>query len=299
MKISDVTILKSLNPIEVEPSPSNNSYEFLYDLQNNKKFIKGLDSIRKEYGVPDTGFDINKECGRLITWESHKGHLYGYCKGCRGKKGVKEPEVKEPLMKVFNGAKINKKPVAEAIRDGVIGYVVNSSGLVDKTNAQIEKDIEKYTSRLSQLIDDRADGLITPEMYSMKFTEYNNTLTNLRLQLKENTQNNEFLDVEGFKEFFDGSQNLEYYYEHALKDERRKLLRFAFENIAYANNELDYKFTNAYKLLYKAVEVTNSSEIKNPKELQKYISEPDDLVASKTKNDSYRAIRSSWLSMSV
>jgi len=66
MKISDVTILKSLNPIEVEPSPSNNSYEFLYDLQNNKKFIKGLDSIRKEYGVPDTGFDINKELGKNL-----------------------------------------------------------------------------------------------------------------------------------------------------------------------------------------------------------------------------------------
>ncbi len=240
-----------------------------------------------------------KECNRLITWESHKGHLYGYCKGCRGKKGVKEPEVKKPLMRVWHGAKINKKPVAEAVREGVIGYVMNSDGLVDRTNAQIEKDIEKYTSRLSQLIDDRADGLITPEMYSMKFTEYNDTLTNLRIQLKENTQNGEFLDIEGFKGFLDGSQNLEYYYEHAVKEERRKLLKFAFENVAYANNSLDYKFTDAYTLLYKAVEVTNSSEIKNTKELQKYISEPDDLVGVRVKKESYEAIRSSWLSTRV
>lgn len=235
------------------------------------------------------------DCGRLITWEEHKGHLYGYCKGCNAKKGVKELEVIKPLMKVFRGAKINKKPIAEAVRDGVIAYVMNSDGLVDRNNAQIEKDIEKYTSRLSQLIDDRADGLITPEMYSMKFTEYNDTLTNLRIQLKENTQNGEFLDIEGFKEFFDGSQNLEYYYEHALKEERRKLLKFAFDNISYANDSLNYKFTDAYTLLYKAVEITNSSEIKNPKELQKYISEPDDLVSAKARKEPYDTIRSSWL----
>ena len=58
---------------------------------------------------------------------------------------------------------------------------------------------------------------------------------------------------------------------------------------------MGYNFSKAYSLLYKAVEITNSSEIKNIKEFQEYISEPDELVASKTKNDSFRAIRSSWL----
>ena len=235
------------------------------------------------------------DCGRLITWESHKGHQYGYCKGCRGKRGVKEPEINKPIQKLFGKAKIHKKRVADAVCEGVISYVKNSYGIVGKSNAQIEKDIEKYSSRLSKLYDDRADGLLTPEMYSNKFSEYNNTLTDLRIQLKENSQHKEFFDIEGFKQFFEASQNLELYYEKATKDERRKLLKFAFEDIAYANNGLGYNFSKAYSLLYKAVEITNSSEIKNIKELQEYISEPDELVASKTKNDSFRAIRSFWL----
>ena len=87
------------------------------------------------------------------------------------------------------------------------------------------------------------------------------------------------------------------YYEKAFDDEKRKLLKFAFENVSYANNEVGYDFSKAYSLLYKAVEVTNSSEIQKTRDLQKYISEPDELVASKMKNDSFRAIRSSWLAV--
>lgn len=66
MKIKEVTILRSLNPIEREDAPSDNSYEFLHNLQNNKEFIKNLSLKRKEYGIPETGFDINKELGKNL-----------------------------------------------------------------------------------------------------------------------------------------------------------------------------------------------------------------------------------------
>lgn len=235
------------------------------------------------------------DCGGLITWEQHKHNLYGYCTGCSGKKGLKEPEINTKIQTLFRKAKINKVKVAEAIKEGVINYVINSKGLSVTSNAQIQQDIEKYTDRLSKLYDDRADGLLTAEMYSKKFNEYNDSLANLKLQLKENSQNNEFFDIDGFKFFFDASQSLDIYYESALKDERRKLLQFAFEKISFSESDLDYKFSKAYSLLYKAVEITNNSEIKKTSDLRDYISESDELVANKMKNDSFRAIRTSWL----
>jgi len=62
--------------------------------------------------------------------------------------------------------------------------------------------------------------------------------------------------LEGFNEFFSGSQNLEFYYKNASDDEKRKLLKFAFDKVSYADNSIDYDFSKAYSLLYKAVEVT-------------------------------------------
>jgi len=235
------------------------------------------------------------DCGRLITWEKHKGHLYGYCSGCSSKKGVKEMEVNKPFLRLFSTAKINDLEVASAVKEGVVSYVQNSSGLVGLSNAKIEEDVLKFTKRLSKLYDDRADGVITSELYSQKFTEYNDQLTILKLQLKENNQDTEFIDIKDFETFFDASQNLEIYYNNALDDEKRKLLKFAFERVAYARDSLDYQFSTAYSLLYKAVEVTNSSEIQNSEDLKKYISEPDDLVASKARNPRFEAIRNSWL----
>ncbi len=67
MKIAEIDILKSLNPIEKENTPSDASYEFLHTLQNNNEFIKDLELKRKEYGVPEKGFDINKELGKNLS----------------------------------------------------------------------------------------------------------------------------------------------------------------------------------------------------------------------------------------
>ena len=58
------------------------------------------------------------------------------------------------------------------------------------------------------------------------------------------------------------------YYENAFDYEKRKLLKFAFEeNVSYANDEIEYNFSKAYSLLYKAVDITNSSEIQKTSDL--------------------------------
>lgn len=235
------------------------------------------------------------DCNRLITWETHKGHKYGYCKGCKGKKGVKEPHVNKPILKTFDEVKVNDKNVLEAIKHGIIDYVANSSQVVSASKSQLQNDIDKYSKRLSNLYDDRADGLINSETYTEKYNEYNKKLNDLRVQQKEVNTRDEFFDIEGFKQFLDASQRYDDYYEEADDEEKRKLLKFAFNKLAYSNDNIEYDFTKAFSLLYKAVKTTNSSEIKNTDELKKCISEPDENVVVRMNNDAYKAIRSSWL----
>jgi len=64
MKIKDIFILKSLNPIEIEKNPSDASYEFLHKLISDKKFTHEIIKRRLELGIPENGLDIKKEFGK-------------------------------------------------------------------------------------------------------------------------------------------------------------------------------------------------------------------------------------------
>jgi len=238
------------------------------------------------------------DCGRLITWEQHKGHLYGYCKGCTGKKAVKENQVNIPLLEFLVQAKIKDLTISSAIREGILLYLKNSNVFQENVRETIEAEIARYTKKLSDLYEDKNEGLISIDLYSAKHKEYNDALFDLKLKQK-NIPEDSGVDLEKFEQFFDFSQNMNVYYENATDEEKRKLLKFVFEEIAYSKGKLTYKLSKAFSLLYTAVKLTNSSEVQNIDELKNYISEPTELVAIETKKAPYEAIRSSWLSMSV
>lgn len=235
------------------------------------------------------------DCSRLITWEAHKGHLYGYCKGCTAKKAVKENEVNPHLIELFINAKIKDLTISSAIRDGVITYLKNSNAFQSNIKETINSDITKYTKKLSDLYEDKNEGLISADLYSIKYKEYSETLFDLKLKLKNLPEDNKFVDLVKFEQFFDFSQNMNVYYDNATDDEKRKLLQFVFDQIAYSNGKISYKLSKAFSLLYTAVELSNSSEVQNSGDLKKYISEPSDLVGIEAKNNPLEAIRTSWL----
>lgn len=239
------------------------------------------------------------DCGRLITWEAHKGHLYGYCKGCTAKKAVKENEVNPHLIELFINAKIKDLTISSAIRDGVIAYLKNSNAFQTNIKEAINSDIAKYTKKLSDLYEDKNEGIISADLYSIKYKEYSETLFDLKLKLKNLPEDTKAVDLVKFEQFFDFSQNMNVYYENATDDEKRKLLQFVFDEIAYSDGKISYKLSKAFSLLYTAVELSNSSEVQNSADLRNYISEPSDLVVMEAKNQPLETIRTSWLSMSI
>jgi site-specific DNA recombinase len=235
------------------------------------------------------------DCGRLITWEEHKGHLYGYCKGCSNKKAVKENEVNPHLLELFIHAQIKDLTISSAIREGVIEYLKNSNAFQTNIRDLITSDISKYTKKLSDLYEDKNEGLISSDLYAAKYKEYNDALFDLKLKLKNLPENTNSVDYAKFEQFFDFSQNMNIYYENTTLDEKRKLLQFVFDDLSYSKGKITYKLSKAFTLLYSAVELTNSSEIRNNEELKNYISEPSDLVVMEAKNQPLEAIRTSWL----
>ena len=235
------------------------------------------------------------DCSRLITWEQHKGHLYGYCKGCTAKKAVKENEVNPHLIELFINAKIKDLTISSAIRDGVIAYLKNTNAFQTNIKETINADISKYTKKLSDLYEDKNEGIIYSDLYSIKYKEYSETLFDLKLKLKKLPEDNKDGDLVKFEQFFDFSQNMNIYYDNATDEEKRKLLQFVFDEIAYSSGKITYKLSKAFSLLYTAVELSNSSEVQNSDDLKKYISEPSDLVGIEAKNNPLEALRTSWL----
>ncbi len=138
--------------LKSKSSPKYNKHFFLF-----KKFIKC------------------QECGGIITWEIHKGHVYGHCnhyKDCSQKSWIKENEVENQLSGVFDKFTIQNEHfslwIRKALKDShkdEVEYHANSLN-------ELKSKYDRLVNRLDKLYDDKLDEKITQSFYDIKFKQY-------------------------------------------------------------------------------------------------------------------------------
>ena len=127
-----------------------------------------------------------KECGGSITWEIHKGIVYGHCnhyRNCSQKTWSVENEVEQQIIANLENLEVKSPRLAEWIKKALkeshqdeIEYHSSSMGELSKRHAI-------YKNRLDCIYEDKLDGKITESDYERRFAEYSKELKQLDKKL--------------------------------------------------------------------------------------------------------------------
>ncbi|NMB91230.1 recombinase family protein [candidate division WWE3 bacterium] len=240
-------------------------------------------------------------CGGTITWETHKGIVYGHCnhyRECKQNKTVKDFELIEKLVPAFKALKVKDMDLLNWIRKALKeSYGIESSDY-SRVLSELNKREELIKSRLVSLYNDKLDGKITEAFHDERYAEYMSERSAIESQrTKLNNKDRNFYDKTSV--LYEVAQKADEAFLMKKPDKKRELLQLVIRDMRLNNGEIAYNYTKNYQYLYEAVQVTNNSKISKNKELRKKILEQPDFVGVKANIKGFEIERSAWLSMSV
>ncbi len=202
-------------------------------------------------------------CGHIVTWETQKGHIYGHCNkyhNCPVKAWYKESELLNQILPAFKELKITNPKLLEWVRRALKESHVDIVQYSEAAISESQKQMVLIQNRLERLYDDKLDQKISEEMYSRKFEQY--TLekeTIVKALGKHSKANDKYQELGSL--LFDVSQKADELFVKAGIEQKRKMINLALTSIKIKDGLLSYEYTEPFKLLFKAVKVTNDSDI--------------------------------------
>lgn len=204
------------------------------------------------------------ECGGVISWEEHKGFVYGHCnhyKKCDQKKWSKEPEVESQLEKAFVDLKLSNPKIANWVLKALKDSHKDEIEYHTTKQNELQKNLDKIQNRIETLYDDKLDGVISADFYTRKAESLNQEKEKLLKEINSLSRTNSSYYKDSVN-VYDLSQNAHKTYLNAKDlDSKRQLLKLMFENLYLDEGKLLYKYTRPFELLQKAIGSTNSSKL--------------------------------------
>jgi site-specific DNA recombinase len=202
-------------------------------------------------------------CGGTVTWEIHKGINYGHCNGyraCTSHEWVKENEVEQEIASLFNGMIIQNNRFATWLLKALKESSRSETDFRATEVAAATKQIILIEQKLGRLYEDRLEGRIDVKLYDAKSQELRSEKESLvNLTNAHSNVSNKSKDL-GIA-LFELSQNAtQVYFEKSIED-KRKLLTTVFERIELKDGQIVPELTEPFKILTKAISVTNSSKV--------------------------------------
>jgi DNA invertase Pin-like site-specific DNA recombinase len=203
------------------------------------------------------------KCNRFITWEKHKGIVYGHCsqyRKCTQKIWVKEPEIENQILGIFGNLEIKNKRLMEwihkALKDSHRDEIAYRVACLN----ELKRRHDLILNRLDRLYDDKLDGKISEEFYERKFKQYLKEKEEIESAIKRHEKANLKYYELGLN-LYELSQKAKEIYLKAKLEEKRQLIKLVFKELFLKGNNLIFTYTKPFELLSKAISETNSSNI--------------------------------------
>jgi site-specific DNA recombinase len=183
-----------------------------------------------------------KKCGRSITWEEHKGTVYGRCKAC-GDKYSKLPQVEAKLLGGFRDLLAPSEEVADWVRQYIRERHENDMETYFASMRKLKQRHEDLARRINLAYDDRSDGRITTEFYDSKVAQWTSEQEDI-LGLLDKYDKTYAAKLEHDLDILELSQRAREIYD-IKKDveQRRALLHEIYSNLTLDGQSLDYTYT--------------------------------------------------------
>lgn len=202
------------------------------------------------------------ECGGTITWERQKGIAYGHCtryKPCSQKKWTKEDDLDNQILFSLELLQIRNERIREWIRKALHESNKEVFDYHEAILQELNQKLIAIDKRLSNLYDDKVDGIISKEFYEKKTKEYEKEQTEISESIaKHEKAGNKYRKL-GLQ-FYEVSQNAKEIYLKKLKkypEKKRLLLGLIFAKMELKGTVLTYEYTKGFKILAKLIELIN------------------------------------------
>jgi len=238
-------------------------------------------------------------CGGAITWQMHKGWVYGYCNGyrdCPKKSAVREDIIDNEVMDLLGRMLFKNSRIFDWAEKALKHSHKEKGDLLESSTEVLNQRLKQMDSRFERLYDDKIDGKITEDFYNSKLNQYSLEKEQVLTSLSKNIgTDSRYTKLNGH--LFTLSQRAKDLYS-SCKDINRKrlILKFIYKDIGLGNDRmLVAEYTDAFKLLVEVIKETNGSNVQIFSEKQNKKFEPSVLLSTKTKNDPCKVVFDSLL----
>ncbi len=238
------------------------------------------------------GFIKCHECGGKITWETHKGITYGHCnhyRNCSQETWAKEPDIDNQVVNILSKLRIKHSGIFEWVKSALKETHKDKIEFHSSAIKELEQRLNQLQNRLDKIYDDKLDGKISEEFYERKFKQFSEEREDIIDSIKKHSRSDtNYLQLS--LNLFDLAQKAEEIYVSVGDiEKKRSLLRFIFKDLTSDEGILTYEFTEAFKLIAKATDYTNSSKNIKTAKLPEEIFEPSKNRLNKTLNGHFDA----------
>ncbi len=231
------------------------SKELFYRVQERLQRVLKAGKYLKHFYLFGEGIIVCDLCGRTVTWELQKGHLYGHCTkfntDCKKSKYVKEKDVEDQAKVVLDDFKIENPRLLEWVRDTLKESHKDESNYHAETIQELEKLRNQVEGRIDKLYDDRVDEKISREFYERKSAQYEKELDDvLKATEKHSKANISYLKL-GINIFELALRGREVYEELETIQEKKELLNFVFLNFKLNEEKVVPTLHNGFDVVAK------------------------------------------------
>lgn len=116
-----------------------------------------------------------KECGGIITWETHRGITYGHCnhyRSCTQTAWPKEKEIDDQIIDILDRLQIKQSRIYEWVRKALKETHKDKIEFHNTSIRELEQRLRQTQNRLDRLYDDKLDGTIDEKFYKLKFRQF-------------------------------------------------------------------------------------------------------------------------------
>ena len=129
-------------------------------------------------------------CGRSISWEKQKNHIYGHCHfaPCMQKKWYKEPEIEAQLLDIFKQLEVKDRRLMKWIRKALKDSHRIQIAYRRSSVSELQQQHDRIQKRLDRLYDDRLDQAVDKQTYDRKFDQYMGEKEEIEDKMKNHSQ---------------------------------------------------------------------------------------------------------------
>ncbi len=230
-----------------------------------------------------------EECHGTITWEKHKGILYGHCHhyhDCKQTVWVKEYQVEDQLKLALKLLQIKNKRIRGWIYKAILESHEFQIQYHRKVLATLILQKDQKAKQLSELVDMRTSHEVDKDEYNTKRTKYKAEEEKLQNAINKQRKYEEKYIKLGIQ-FFEISQRAKDKYEKLFPDKKRMLMNLIYSSITLNQGKVTFTYSRAFQILAKAVVATNSSKLEDLVKLPKSIFELPEKISPMLQSPHY------------